>query len=773
MEEVSIPSDQSEVRHLKSIDGGIDSSEPLKPYVAKHNCRYDCSFLDHPLLHKQAAEEIAYTIALRMTRLARQKGNRLHPHFRFHRKFFGWLFQYLGSDKSTHFKVSVKKSLAAGEMPLRDDWQMVVDAFRSVAVRSKGNPFINTENKLSKHNIIHRIGSLLNLCSTRGIFPVFILRGIKHAQKHCCKRRCLGDLKHRYISEMDVERLIGGYLQDSANEHDIIKEEHNACIHALASSGLDITGLNDAEIIEAIKRFNQERLDELRRCAEIEFYRGWDVYQEGQRLLEECDLSYEDDMRGPLEDLVDGLKRGINPGSLWSRNHPARELLYGELKSTKIPLNYWKGKTVDRVQTQNKRQRLPCKVQLARLLTVIDGRYGMPVPRKFYESAIRKAVRNSYNRHAHANKFWSRDYLAINTDTMLAAQIILLIDTGLNTEVVDQLTVDCVKDTDNPTIKIVYGWKKRGGKEVKAYVRTNDPAHRISAIEVISRVKEMTKRFRKVAAAGTHPFCNVKLDEPKLAEKLFIRDSPFAVGNIIYLVAGLFSIQVNIIPNFKKRYPSVGAYDFTLTSIRPTVALLDFLQGRNIETMKARMDHKSINVTSGYVVRAASRMVMEQQIRAFQKDLEAMIIFDIPGAAEKLGYTAEEYNERLARAERTGLGTICDHIRKGVDGQYFSKKRRNCDPIEDCPECPLMRVFPALKENLVDTFLTRNWIRQNEGELRSNNPARWEKVWLRWLAIVEGVIDKAKTSHVVSRTTLNEAEELARQFGTDIFLPLI
>jgi hypothetical protein len=138
-----------------------------------------------------------------------------------------------------------------------------------------------------------------------------------------------------------------------------------------------------------------------------------------------------------------------------------------------------------------------------------------------------------------------------------------------------------------------------------------------------------------------------------------------------------------------------------------------------------------------------------------------------------LGYTAEEYKERIVRAERTGLGTICDHLRIGADGQEVSKKRTDCDPIEDCPGCPLMRVFPALKENLVDTFLTLNWIRQNEGELKSHNPARWEKVWLRWLAISEGVIDKARTSHAVSRTTVNEAEELARHFGTDGFLPLI
>ena len=149
------------------------------------------------------------------------------------------------------------------------------------------------------------------------------------------------------------------------------------------------------------------------------------------------------------------------------------------------------------------------------------------------------------------------------------------------------------------------------------------------------------------------------------------------------------------------------------------------------------------------------------------------MIFDIPGAAEKLGYTTEEYTERLVKAERTGLGTICDHLRKGNDGQDISNKRKNCDPIEDCPECPLMRVFPALKENLVDAFLTRNWILENESELKSHNPTRWDKVWLRWRAITEGVIDKAKTSHAVSRTTLNEAEKLASQLGDDGFLPLI
>ena len=66
----------------------------------------------------------------------------------------------------------------------------------------------------------------------------------------------------------------------------------------------------------------------------------------------------------------------------------------------------------------------------------------------------------------------------------------------------------------------------------------------------------------------------------------------------------------------------------------------------------------------------------------------------------------------------------------------------------------------------------RNWIKSNENDLRANEE-RWQKVWMRWLAIVEGVIGKAKTAHSVSRKILREAEEIAEELGTANFLLLV
>lgn len=776
VEKYNPESNDTQAAKLRLIEGGIDTSEPLRPYLRKHNNRYDCTFLDHPLLHKDVAEEIAFAIVLRLGKLEYKRQGK-HPQHIQIEKFMLWLLDYLGRvDKP--FTSLVKQSLAAGEKPDREGWQMVVDQFRSTAIRTKNNPF-RTGSKCSRNFYIDVIRGFLTVCVSRGVFPSAVLNGIKGAHKEKGKRKILGDLQSRHLDKVEVERLVGGYLQDRVNDNDIIADERVACITALASSGLDITGLTDGQIMEEIKRLNTERLAEVRRCAEADFIKGWETYQEGQQLLVECDLSYEEDMRDLVEEYFKIAQDNYGSG-LIVRQHPFREMFLG----TEVRREETRGAnshTKSYGMTIWVKDPLPERVAKSRLLTLIDGRYGHGPHvvtddrvQGVMETHIKNIWRATFRCHGlYDHRTWAKERLGASLDTLLMAQIILLIDTGLNTEVVDDLTVDCVRDTDIPTIKEIWGIKGRAGNQpVVGRVRLDEAEHQINSIEVIQRVKEMTRRLRRLAKNGHHLF-EVISEDPSLEKRLFIRERIYNVpkNGSQTLVSGIKNKKAPL-TRFMKEHPTVDAYNFTVASIRPTVRMLAFMNGEDIETSRAALCHGNIATTTGYVMRTMSRMEMEARIREFMKHYEAIVIQDIPGAAKKLGYTADEYEKRLAATQRTGLGTICDHLRKDAEGNEFSLKQKDCDPVEECPTCPLARVFPALKENLVDAFLMRGWIRGNEVELRSNEE-RWRKVWMRWLAIVEGVIDKAKTAHSVSRKTIKEAEEMAEEIGAANFLPLI
>ncbi|BCO11611.1 hypothetical protein GEOBRER4_n3743 [Citrifermentans bremense] len=685
----------------------------------------------------------------------------LHPNGIKTKKFILWLLHFLsGNDKP--FAESVKQSLASGDIPDQASWQMVIDSFRNTAIRNKDNPF-SRGTKCSRSEFIHCISGFLRICEARGVFPRAVLKGIRNAHLHKRRRKILGDLPSHKLSEREIDRLVGGYLRQSVNKHDIIEEERKACIRTLASSGLSIAGMTDGQIIEEIRKLNTERLAEVRRCAEADFIKGWEAYQEGQQLLAESDLSYEVDMLGPMKEWFEVVQHDPSGIRTKTVQNPFRQMFLGTSK---------------RINGRWTRQPLPVRVAKSRLLTLLDGRYGLcPKLRRsdkdICEEPILRIWRNVFRGNGfHDFEGWPKERLGTSMYTLLMAQIILLIDTGLNVEVVDGLTVDCVRDTDVPTIKEIWGIKSRAdNKPVHSRVRI-DSKDRANSIVVIQRVKEMTQRLRRLAKNG-HPLYEVRTEEARVEQRLFLREKIIGVPmGSVTVTAGVVAVYDKALKKFKENHPSIGAYSFLPTSIRPTVRVLAFVNGEDIETSRAQLAHKTIATSTGYVVRTLSRMEMEERIRGFMKHYEAIVIQDIEDAARRLGYTTAEYEDRLANAKRTGLGTICDHQRKDDEGKEFSVKRSDCDPVDDCPKCPLARVFPALKENLVDAFMMRRWIRDNEIELRMNEE-RWQEVWMRWLAIVEGGIDKAKSAHNVSRKILREAEEMAKALGTADFVPLI
>ncbi len=766
---------------LELIVGGIDLSDPLKPYIARHSYKYDFTFLTNHLLHPQLARDMASAFAIRLSKVKKTRGKQKHHTVKKIEKAMFWLFNYLDSGKQTTFKLSVKQSFKEGVMPEGDDWQKVMDAFRAAIFRTKNNPFVDSEAPNTLRTFKDAVKPYLDCCKTLGLLPGFNLKAKKNSSAGLKqgKNKLLSDLSRKKLSEKNVEKLLGGYLDMKVAEHDIIEREKRAAIISLATTGIDVSGLNDDEIVQEIYRVNKSRLAELRRVAEEEFSVAWKIYLEGQELLESCDLSYEDDISEPLEDFLRLHAEGMNGMSPELRYHPLPEMFLGEFESV------WSG--------ASRRVPLPYEVFLPRVLTLIDGRYGKhgrtikyPLEKPLvdlFKNAFRQqtskqgATTGKYGKAGFQGLVKAR--LGASNDTLYAGFLILLLDTAHNISVIEDLTVDCLRDTDDPSIKKIWGIKDRADYNVvDAFVRIDDPDQKINAVEVVRAIEEMTHRFRKLATVGEHRLYKIQTADVDVVKRLFIREAqrqnerPENDDELTAFFEGGLGINVEKGTNrFRERWPQIGAYGFTPDAIRTTINVLGFMDGKSIESVQTKMGHARVDTTSGYIFRSFSRTALTQQVREFQRNLEAIMISDIEGAAQKLGYTVREFDECLEGAERTGLGSLCFHLKKDKNGNIVSEKPDECDPVEDCPECPLIRVFPALRENLLDALTMRDWIKRNKDRLIAENITRYRNVWLRWLAITEGVIDKAKSDINVDRAEFRAAEKLAEELSASSFLP--
>jgi hypothetical protein len=134
------------------------------------------------------------------------------------------------------------------------------------------------------------------------------------------------------------------------------------------------------------------------------------------------------------------------------------------------------------------------------------------------------------------------------------------------------------------------------------------------------------------------------------------------------------------------------------------------------------------------------KMVWERTIRQFQALFQAVSIYSIKGAAQKLGLTTKQVNRLFGEACRTGLGVACLDPKGGL--QPKSEKGKTCTQLENCTTCP-NRFVVATVENLKDLILFNRHLEQSRREWEIARPEKWTKDWLPWLVFTQVVMDQA------------------------------
>lgn len=181
-------------------------------------------------------------------------------------------------------------------------------------------------------------------------------------------------------------------------------------------------------------------------------------------------------------------------------------------------------------------------------------------------------------------------------------------------------------------------------------------------------------------------------------------------------------------------------------------------------------DHKSLQTTSVYVDRYPNRLAWESMIRKFQSLFQAVSIYTIKGAAQKLGLSPRRAKKLFSEACRTGLGVACLNPKGGL--QPGSEKGQTCTQLQSCHRCSNSFVV-ATANNLRDLIIWNKHLEQNRSEWEVNQPEKWQKDWLPWLVFTRVVLEQAARGRTAPQ--YNEASVLANKMiaNNEVNLPLL
>lgn len=701
--------DPTLVSSLKDIN-------PLIPYVEKMKRSYDFSSYA-AIIGSDATINIAKIFAKWLQTY--KPGRHVNKNYTDACEFIDYAIKI-----GTKLFPTVIHNLKNSKKPEQLDWQKIASSYRS-SITDPNIPLA----KSTMNGKCNRTSAFLKQLTIAGITPKVVLPGV---------RQYRGTVKPTK-GAAELVRNTGRSVSKHANKNEIRfgtspaeKQQIEDIINALGGEGVRLSA-EDPDFAERALEINNSRLADLRECAKKEFIQHWNIFQKGQNLIGSCDLSYRDDMLPLFEDYIkkfseDSAQFSGNRGHSFTR-------LFDDIK-------------------------VPLELRQGRFLSFIKHRYCGIYPENPFNYEVKsdwEAVIPFHKRGVRL--FGSRTktmrHLNADYDALLCAHIIILIDTCLNVSTVDDLPHDCLVPSTETGQYYISGWKDRdGGREKLAAVGEE-------TAQLIRMLLDMTSNYRFVAATGgdsdwRHPLIPVYGNS--IERKLFITLSPK------HVIAKFISDSArSAFNNFLDRHDCLKGIPWTFEAIRNSVAQKRFWDGDfDIASTATELGHaKGSRCTTGYVVRRAAKQQLEREIRRFQTLFEAVCVADIPGAAKALGYSTEELQTIIDEACRSGLGVVCW---KKIQGENIQDNTQsNCTPQDDCPKCDYKKIVPTSLPNLVDLILHHDYLEGNKTDLQSDNPERWAKVHMPWLALSKAMLEKVKRSSLVSREVLNEAQTVANQ----------
>ncbi len=207
----------------------------------------------------------------------------------------------------------------------------------------------------------------------------------------------------------------------------------------------------------------------------------------------------------------------------------------------------------------------------------------------------------------------------------------------------------------------------------------------------------------------------------------------------------LNSIDSEWWPAFLRRHknnPLIGGLRITRMVIRRTA----LNRSAEMDDFALVMNQELGNHSDGimpffYLDRNGAKAVLEEMIRKFVDQWEAIALHGIPHAARVLGVLEQE----LYRRKLLGLEA-------GLEFAQIDRNSQRSSPPEgrEIEELPLMdkntRALRISDKSMSDLYLAKLGLERRAECMLSTNPSRFLRVWLPWMAIVEGYILKLQES---------------------------
>ena len=313
--------------------------------------------------------------------------------------------------------------------------------------------------------------------------------------------------------------------------------------------------------------------------------------------------------------------------------------------------------------------------------------------------------------------------LTLHRNGVAAAAFLYIRDTGANLSTCLSLSSDFERPTSEPGVVEFFAVKARANyKAIYDCLSVNDPGRRISTVKTLRAVKDMTSTLRSnFSQLNDSLFVFRFFSEPSVANSAFL-------GNQFQYLLASANLPV----------------DWTLSGIRAAVGITHVLDGTGTLNGVARKLHqgkKSAATTAGYALRWPVRTSLELQMAKYQDLFQAGIASNLEAALAWLGKSADEAEEVLREARRTGLGFLC--IAPDAGARPGTKAGSPCGKTGECPQCPV-HVFLADEESLAEVVATNLSLQTNESRLRLESAERFENFWAELLAFTTVAISSAK-----------------------------
>ena len=515
----------------------------------------------------------------------------------------------------------------------------------------------------------------------RDFFPVVNFVRAKGAKSRANRspRKSLAQLSHSAV-------MVAGAVQGAIDELSKFFAESGQgevaeYIRALSAEmpAQEVQSLNSHQLVQKIRTLNLQRLKDLRDCAEHDFIKWYDHWEEGQFALRSVTNTAEF-----IVDMVDSPLRSVSERRRnvmrLLKSHDPRTNLGNSLK---LVVEVYGG-----------------------ILTGISGRYHH-LKREFGGKA-----RFCAYLHAHA-------------EATVALWIMLLIDSGANCEVVREMPLECLEDAVDPLMKtVVFAPKARaGGKIIVDQLPISAAAgHKLSCVAALEKYRRMTALYRSKASGD----CK---------DRLF-----FAERDHVMVEVDEWKMR-NWFVDFLQRHEKLKTLAIRPSMIRPSV-LMDVRHASPDGIVAAQLiaDHRSASTTNqSYTGGFPTKLENAVRIREFQQRFQAVVIVSISGAAEKLGLTPAQFDRIFSEAARTGLGVACLDGMAGI--QPGTKRGSQCSKFEACNGCEMSWVV-ATTANICDLILFNDYLDRSQESAIQRNSELWEKKWLPWLVFSEIALAK-------------------------------